>query len=168
MLGRHVQMYPDMVRRIYRSGNEIGSHSFAHKDFKAISLEEMYRELDETSRSIYETVGARPILVRPPYGNITEKIAGKIGRVCVLWTVDPEDWRIKNAAMQYNRVMDTVQDGDIVLLHDIYEHTAKATANIVRELTARGYKLVTVSQMMQIADKRGQEIGMVVHGLRAK
>ncbi len=168
MLGNRVEEFPKTVRKVYESGNEIGNHSYDHKDFKRLSDEEIEAEIDKTNQAIYETVGLRPIIVRPPYGNVTDDIANVIGRACVLWTVDPEDWKYKDADIDYNNVMDNVRDGDIVLMHDIYDASAAAAKRIIRELTDRGYKLVTVSQMIQIAEARGQDVGLIVRDLRAK
>lgn len=166
LLGKHVEQFPATTRIIYRSGNEIGSHSFGHMDFKTLTTDEMLEELDMANQAIYETVGERPIIIRPPYGNVTEKMAGEIGRPCILWSVDSEDWKYKNANIDYNNVMENIRDGDIVLLHDIYKPTVVATERIVRELTDRGYKLVTVTQMIQIAQARGQKVGLIVKNLR--
>lgn len=166
VLGERVEEYPKILREIYESGNEIGNHSYDHKDFKQISDEDIETEIDKTNQAIYETVGARPILVRPPYGNITDDIADLIGRPCVLWTVDPEDWKYKDEDIDYNNVMEYVGDGDIVLMHDIYEASADAAVRVIEELTDRGYKLVTISQMIQIAEARGQDVGLIVRDLR--
>ncbi len=168
LLGERVEEFPETVRKIYESGNEIGNHSYNHKDFKQISDEAIEEQIDKTNQAIYETVGARPILVRPPYGNVTDDIADLIGRACVLWTVDPEDWKYKDADIDYDNVMENVQDGDIVLMHDIYEASAKAAKRIIAELTDRGYKLVTVSQMIQIAEARGQDVSLIIRDLRTK
>ena len=168
VLGNRAEQFPTTLRKIYQSGNEIGNHSFNHKDFKTLSSQEMMEEIDKTNKAIYESVGARPILVWPPYGNITDKLASEIGRACILWTVDPDDWKYKDEDIDYNNVMDNVRDGDIVLMHDIYKPTADAARRIIRELTDRGYKLVTVTQMIQIAQARGQNVGLIVRDLRTQ
>ena len=168
VLGERVEEFPGIVKNIYESGNEIGNHSYSHKDFKQISDEEIENQIDKTNQAIYETVGARPIIVRPPYGNVTDDIADVIGRPSILWTVDPEDWKYKDEDIDYNNVMDDVGDGDIVLMHDIYQASAEAAIRIIRELTDRGYKLVTVTQMMQIAEARGEDVELIVRDLRTK
>lgn len=168
VLGDRAEEFPSTIQRIYSSGNELGNHSYDHKDFKKLSTEDMLQEVERTNQIVYDAVGARPILVRPPYGNVTDNIANEIGRACILWTVDPEDWKYKDADIDYNNVMDYVQDGDIVLMHDIYQASADAAVRIIKELSARGYKLVTVSQMIQIAQARGQDIGLIVRDLRPK
>ena len=141
VLGDRAEEFPSTIQKIYESGNEIGNHSYDHKDFKKLSTEDMLDEVEKTNQIIYDAVGVRPILVRPPYGNVTENIANEIGRACVLWTVDPEDWKYKDADIDYNNVMDNVQDGDIVLMHDIYQASAEAAVQVIKELTARGYKI---------------------------
>ncbi len=166
LLGNHVEQFPATTRLIYGSGNEIGNHSFGHKDFKTLTTAQILDEINQTNQAIYETVGARPILVRPPYGNITQKMAGEIGRPCILWSVDSEDWKYKNADRDYNHVMDSIKDGDIVLMHDIYKPTAEAVSRIVRELTKRGYKLVSVSQLIQVAQARGQKVDAIIRNIK--
>jgi len=166
LLGELADEYPEVVQEIYESGNEIGNHSYDHKDFKQISTEDMMDEVESTNQAIFDAVGARPILVRPPYGNVTDSIASNIGRACILWTVDPEDWKHRDEEIDYNNVMNYVGDGDIVLMHDIYQQTADAAERVIRDLTNQGYKLVTVSQMIQIAQARGQDVGLIVRDLR--
>ncbi len=162
LLGQLAEEYPETVQRIYESGNEIGNHSYDHADFKQISTDAMMDEVDSTNQIIYDIVGARPIIVRPPYGNITDSMAEEIGRACILWTVDPEDWKYKDTEIDYDNVMSVVRDGDIVLMHDIYQPTADAAVRIIRDLTDQGYKLVTVTQLMQIAQARGLEPTLIV------
>jgi polysaccharide deacetylase family sporulation protein PdaB len=162
VLGERAADYPEVVRKIYENGNEIGNHSYDHADFKQISTESLHSEIDRTNQAIYDAVGAHPIIVRPPYGSINDSIAEEIGRACILWTVDPEDWKNRDTEIDYNNVMNVVQDGDIVLMHDIYQETADAAVQIIKDLKSQGYKFVTVSQMMQISQARGNEPELIV------
>ncbi len=168
VLGELAEEYPEMIQQIYENGNEIGNHSYDHADFKQISTEAVQNEIDSTNQAIYDAVGARPIIVRPPYGNITDSIAEEIGRPCIIWTVDPEDWKNRDTTIDYNNVMNVVQDGDIVLMHDIYQESADAAVEIIRDLTNQGYKLVTVTQLMQISQARGNEVGLIVRNRAQK
>lgn len=166
VVGRMAEQFPTTVRRIYASGNEIGNHSYDHPDFYNLTAAEILDEIDQTNRVLYDIVGTRPILVRAPYGNVNQKIAEKIGRACIQWTVDSEDWKNLDEDINYEKVMDDVGDGDIVLMHDIYQPTADAAVRIIRDLTKKGYKLVTISQMIQIAQIRGKEVGLLIRDLR--
>ena len=162
VLGQLAAEYPEIIQKIYENGNEIGNHSYDHADFKQISLESVSNQIDKTNQAIFDAVGARPIIVRPPYGNITDGIAEEIGRACILWTVDPEDWKHRDEDIDYNNVMNVVRDGDIVLMHDIYQPTADAAVRVIRDLDAQGYTFVTVTQLMQIAQARGIEPRLIV------
>ncbi len=168
VLGNRAEQCPDTVKKIYENGNEIGNHSYDHQDFKKLSSEDMLQEIEKTNDIVFGVVGARPILVRPPYGSISQELAEEIGKACVLWTVDPEDWKHRDADIDYDNVMSIVKDGDVVLMHDIYQESAKAAKRIIKDLTEDGYKLVTVSQMIQIAEARGKDVGLVVGNLRVE
>lgn len=167
VIGERAKQFPQTVKNILDGGNEIGNHTYDHTDLKTVSADKIHDEIDKTNDVLASEVGARPILVRPPNGSITQKIAEDIGKACVLWTVDPEDWKYRNVDKDYNNVMDVVRDGDIVLMHDIYKQSADAAQEIIRDLTKQGYKLVTVSQMIQIAQARGKSVGLIVSDLRA-
>lgn len=166
VVGSRVKQFASTVQKIFQGGNEIGNHTYNHTNLKSISSDKVKQEISETNQAVFDVVGARPILVRPPEGSITPQIAQEIGRACILWTVDPEDWKYRNVDKDYNNVMDVVQDGDIVLMHDLYKESSDAAKEIIRDLTHKGYKLVTVSQMIQIAQERGREVSMIVSDLR--
>lgn len=166
VVGELAEEYPSTIQRIYASGNEIGNHSYDHADFYDLSHDEILEQIDKTNRIIYGIVGTRPILVRAPYGNVNQDIAEKIGRACVQWTVDSEDWKNLDEDTDYEKVMEDITDGDIVLMHDIYQPTADAAVRIIRDLTKKGYKLVTISQMIQIAQIRGKDVGLLIKDLR--
>ena len=166
VVGDLAEEYPSTIKRIYASGNEIGNHSYSHTDFYKLSDDEILNEIDKTNRIVYDILGTRPILVRAPYGNVNQDIAEEIGRACVQWTVDSEDWKNLDEDIDYEKVMDDVGDGDIVLMHDIYQPTVDAAVRIIRDLTHKGYKLVTISQMIQIAHIRGKDVDLFVQDLR--
>ena len=111
VLGERAEQFPSTIKKIYDGGNEIGNHSYGHPDFKNLSTEDMLQEIEKTNDSVFKAVGARPILVRPPYGSITPELADTIGRACVLWTVDPEDWKYKDADIDYDNVMNVFRTG---------------------------------------------------------
>jgi peptidoglycan-N-acetylglucosamine deacetylase len=166
VIGERAKQFPQTVKNIVADGNEIGNHTYDHTDLKTITAEQVKSEIQKTNDVLTNELGASPILVRPPNGSITQKIADEIGKACVLWTVDPEDWKYRNVDKDYNNVMDVARDGDIVLMHDIYKQSADAAVKIIRDLTKKGYKLVTVSQMIQIAESRGKNVGLIVSDLR--
>ena len=70
-----------------------------------------------------------------------------MGMPAVMWSIDTRDWQHKNSQKTIETVLSQVKDGDIILMHDIYDPTADAAVTLIPELTARGYQLVTVSEL---------------------
>lgn len=165
VVGTNVAEYPDIVKRAYEEGNEIGTHSWNHKDLKKLSLDEiMQDQYGKANDAIEAATGLRALIDRPPYGSMTEELAEQIGREQILWSVDPEDWKYRDADTVYDHVVNGtdkggyVRDGGIILSHDIHETTVNAYDRIIKALKDEGYKFVTVTQMMQIAEIRGKDV----------
>lgn len=156
MTGLNATNNPDIVKRAYEAGHEIGDHSWNHEDFYELSTDEFIANIDKARTAISDACGAYPIIGRAPYGNISEEMAQTQGSATIYWSVDTEDWKWKDVDMDYENMM-TAKDGDVVLQHDIHEPTVEAVIKAIRDLKAEGYKFVTVTQMMQIAEIRGKE-----------
>ena len=86
-------------------------------------------------------------LTRPPYGNINSLIKKNVTTPIITWDVDTNDWLYRDANRTYNHILENAQDGDIILMHDIYKETLDAVKLVVPELIARGYKITTVSDL---------------------
>lgn len=138
-----------VMQRAIELGCEIGNHSTNHPNFYKLSEEEIKSEIDTTNRLIKEAAGIDATLMRPPYGNLTKEIAIKLDMQFILWSVDPEDWKYRDTQTVYNNVINHVNDGDIVLLHDIYQTSYEAFCLLVDTLQEEGYQLVTVSELME-------------------
>lgn len=163
MVGENAAEYPDIVKRVYEEGNEIGTHSWDHsKNDLKWSHEEVMDQITRCNDAIQEATGLRTIIDRPPEGAINEEVANAIGRAQILWDVDPNDWKPANRDVDivYDNVINggELHDGAIVLSHDIRETTVDAYDRIIKKLKDEGYKLVTVTQLMQIADLRGKDV----------
>lgn len=148
VLGTRVDYYPDIVRRAYQEGHQIGSHTRNHKDLTKLSAGDRQYEINSTIASIQKTIGIRPTTMRPPYGALNQGVKADAGMPIILWSIDTEDWKYRNANRVYNHVMSHVRDGSIVLMHDIHPTTVQAAARIVPALKAQGYTLVTVDQLI--------------------
>lgn len=148
VLGNNAENFPDLLRRMVLEGNEIGNHTFSHKQLTTLSKEHIEEEIVATQESIYGITHQYPDVIRPPYGskNKTVMECAK-GRRVVTWSLDTRDWYDRDAKVIVERVMNTVQDGDIILMHDLYPSTAAAVAILIPELQEKGYQLVTVSEL---------------------
>lgn len=148
MLGSNVEKYPDVVKRVFDAENEIGIHTWSHKELTKLSSDEIKKEVDNTASEIEKITGKKPTLVRPPYGSINEKVRNAIDNPLILWNIDSLDWKSRNKEKIVPLVLNDVQDGDIVLLHDIHSTTVPAVEEILKYLVENDYQIITVSQML--------------------
>ncbi|MEG0382401.1 MAG: polysaccharide deacetylase family protein [Christensenella sp.] len=167
VVGTNAAEFPDIIKRAYEEGNEIGTHSWNHKDMKKLSLDDiMQNQYGKANDAIEAATGLRALIDRPPYGSMSEELAEQIGREQVIWSVDPNDWKTENRDpdIVYDHVVNgtsdggSVSDGAVVLSHDIHASTVAAYDRIIKSLKDEGYKFVTVTQMMQIAEIRGEDV----------
>ena len=158
LIGQNAKEYPAIVKRIVAEGHELGNHSWSHPNLAKMSDEEVRSQLTRTNDAIEAAVGQKPKLMRPPYGSYT-KAQGKwfhdeLGFTFVLWDVDPDDWRDPGPSVVEDRVLNGWKDstgvrpGSIVLSHDIHKGTVEAEPDIIDKLKAKGYKFVTVSELI--------------------
>ena len=87
--------------------------------------------------------------MRPPYGAINDTVKNSINYSLILWNIDSLDWKSRDEKQIVPLVMNSVQDGDIILLHDIHSTTVPAVEKIVSQLEEQGYQMVTVSQLLE-------------------
>jgi peptidoglycan-N-acetylglucosamine deacetylase len=155
VIGENVAEYPDIVARAAREGHEIASHSWSHPNLAKMSDEGVRRQLRQTDEAIKNATGTRPTLFRPPYGSITERekrwIHDEFGYQIVLWDVDPYDWKRPGPAVVRNRILQETRPGSIVLSHDIHPGTIEAMPSTFDALEAKGFKFVTVSELIRAA-----------------
>lgn len=148
-LGSQVAEHPAAARAAAGHA-EIASHGWAHTSLTKLTGHQIAAELVRTNRAIAETVGSRPTLFRPPYGAVDAAAVDELRRAglpIALWSVDPEDWKVRDADAVHRRVLDAVRPGSVVLLHDLYASTVDAVPRIIADLRAQGFVFVTVSQM---------------------
>ena len=147
-LGQRAEMYPEKIQRIVNDGHEIGNHTYDHSHMgDAVTSDDIIRAND----AIEAAGGVRPVSFRSPGGNTTELIR----QTCIqenmtlyYWSMDTRDWYTKDAAETVSYIKSHVEDGDIILMHNIYDSSAEAVEEIVPWLVEQGYQLVTVSQLL--------------------
>jgi peptidoglycan/xylan/chitin deacetylase (PgdA/CDA1 family) len=147
MLGTRVNTYPDAVRKMVEAGCELGNHTTNHLKLTDYAAEGIAMEINYTRDVINSAVGQTPTMVRPPYGAANEVVQSVAEAPLMFWSVDTLDWELKDAGLIRDYVLNTVKDGDIVLMHDIYEATVQAAIELIPILQERGYQIVTVSEM---------------------
>ncbi|MES5824571.1 polysaccharide deacetylase family protein [Streptomyces sp. RG80] len=146
-VGQNVAAHPELVRAEARAGHEVGNHSWNHPDLTKLTPEQVASQLNRTSAAIKAATGKAPTLFRPPYGAVNAQVKATTTLSPVLWDVDTEDWKYRDADKVARTVIDKAQRNSVVLMHDIHPTSVAAVPEILRTLTARGYHFVTVSHL---------------------
>lgn len=150
MLGQNVVNNEGVVKDVYSRGNEIGIHTWSHPQLTNLSESSIKSQIEQTSDAIYNVTGYRPTLVRPPYGSFNKVVKDTLKDYSlILWNIDSLDWKSRDENQIVPLVMNDIQDGDIILLHDIHSTTVPAVDKIVSELDKQGYQMVTVSELIE-------------------
>ncbi len=151
------------LKYAYEHGNEIGIHGYTHRTDRYYDTcsDDIYKyEISETEKAIKAVVPKYSVkLMRPVGGKITDKRVQNCKYSVIMWSVDSEDWKYSystggtDEANQkrdtiVENVMSQVEDGDIILMHDIYQSTYDAVVVILRQLNEQGYGVVTVSELL--------------------
>ena len=110
-------------------------------------------EINKSKKYVYNLTGYTPILVRPPYGNINNSIRKFGYGPYILWNNDTLDWKLRDAKKIYNRLTNSIEENNIILMHDTYLTTYKALELILPYLKENNYKVVTVSKLFAINGK---------------
>lgn len=155
VIGENVVQHPELVQRAAREGHEIGNHSWSHPYLGKMSDEGVRQQLQKTDDAIKSAMGTRPTLMRPPYGSLTAHqkkwIHDEFGYQIILWDVDPLDWKRPGSAIVCSRIVKETRPGSIVLSHDIHPGTIEAMPATLAQLEAKGFKFVTVSELIRMA-----------------
>lgn len=150
-----------ILKREVALGCEIGNHTLSHKNLEKLELEDAVSQLSECDDKIYQCTGVRASLVRPPYGAYNDAIRETDKRMFIHWSLDTSDWKRENPDEIFDIVMEYIDDGDIVLMHDIHEQSVEASEKLIPALIAQGYQLVTVSELIQYRNLQTED-GMVL------
>lgn len=148
LLGKEVEKYPEIVKKIQEEGHLIGNHSYKHEQLSRLTMKEACAQVNRTNKLIYDITGVYPSYLRPPFGDWHEKLDREVNMVEVLWDVDTLDWSSQNHARIVNKVLKNVQENDIILMHDGYETSVTAAKEIIDTLEKQGYEFVTVDELL--------------------
>lgn len=148
LIGKNIEGNEALVRRMHEEGHLIGNHTYDHVQLSCLSMEEACSQLAKTNRLIYEITGENPSYVRPPFGAWKEGLDREMTMLPVMWDVDPLDWKTQDVQSVVSHVKQRVKDGDIILLHDIYDTSVEAAFLLIDELTEENYRFVTADELL--------------------
>ncbi len=146
--GEHAKLHPDIIKRAYEEGHLIGNHTYSHLQLRKNNLDEFKQELVETSEIIEGITGEEVLYVRPPYGSWEKSIEKELNMFPVMWTIDPLDWCSKSVDSIVNRIVGSVKENSIILMHDYFGTSVTAALKAVDELMEEGYQFVTVDEIL--------------------
>ena len=147
VVGQNVAANPGIVRKAYAAGHEIGSHTWSHPDLTKLTAAGVRAQLARTDHVVKAATGVAPKLVRPPYGAVNATVRRLTGRPLVLWSVDTLDWLHRDSGKVVRKAVGSVRPGSVILFHDIHPTTVRAMPRILKILSKRGYRFVTVSRL---------------------
>lgn len=148
VIGKSAAVQSKTIQRMGAEGHIIGNHSYDHKNFAKISLEEAQHQIELTDRIIEQALNQKPPYFRFPYGAYTQDKLALIKRPVIGWNVDPLDWKYKDAE-RVAAEMCKAKDGAIILGHDIHKTTVEAIPQVIRTLKSKGYRFVSLDELFK-------------------
>ena len=154
IVGDRAELHPTLLRRMKQANCEIGNHTYSHVDLSKINNKEFLREIEKCNETIFNATGEYPKIYRPPFGRISKSNESSISdkMTKILWTVDSSDWTTSNSDKVADKVIKSVKNKSIVLMHDFYKQSVEALPKIIDTLREKGYEFVTVSQLKELSN----------------
>ncbi|MBE6544412.1 MAG: polysaccharide deacetylase family protein [Ruminococcaceae bacterium] len=156
VIGENARQYPELVKKEYNMGNEIGNHTFSHPAVSKTSYNDLINETELVDGEILALTGKAPKIFRPP-GGVCDKNVGKVAKEknysVILWTVDTKDWQIPPTHDIVSCVKTNLRPGAIILFHDYVwgaSNTPEALRILIPHILDEGYEIVTVSELLGI------------------
>lgn len=152
VVGRNVQRYPGVVRRMAAEGHEIGNHTWNHPHLPELFDEEIVDQLTKTQDVIHKTIGRRPTIMRPPFGETNERVGihmGDLGLPQILWTGTTRDWEARDTGVITDRLLALAKRDAVILMHDTVPETVKAMPRVLKSLEKQGYRFVPFSWVLR-------------------
>ncbi|MBO4687139.1 MAG: polysaccharide deacetylase family protein [Clostridiales bacterium] len=149
VVGNRVGNYSESVIRATNLGCEIADHTWNHTTLTKISGDAVSQQIWDCAETVYNLTGVCPRVMRPVGGSYNSTVSANVGMPMIIWSVDTNDWKYRDSQHVIDEIMNNVRDGDIILMHDLYESTADAVEYVVPALIEAGYTLVTISELAE-------------------
>ncbi len=155
-IGQRIQEHPEVSRQVFLAGHELGNHSYSHQSMWLRSPEFLATEIDSTNRLLRAAGVTTPPSFRPPWGQrlfMLPYLLHQRGERLVIYDVDSVDYEAPNIQFIIDNVVNHVQPGSIVLMHDgggDRSKTVAAAEMIIQRLRAKGYEFKTISELFSL------------------
>ena len=148
-LGYEVEMFPDIAIRAVEEGHEVASHTMWHQNLVTLADWEILDDIASSNEIFLRVLGYVPKYIRPPYGNYNDSVAQIANVPLITWSVDSLDWRDRDTASILAHCEQGLQDGAIILMHDIHPTTIEAVPILIDQLRAEGYEFATLTELAE-------------------
>ena len=160
LIGKNVVEEPEIARRIYSEGHEIGNHSYSHPVLPLVSRKEVHKQVESTTSIIEDVIGSKPTYFRPPMGLFTPTVLDIIelnDLKAVVGDVYPRDPYMPGIDKIVSRIIKRVESGSIIIMHDggtwgkfDRSQTIGAVPLVIDKLRANGYEFLTVTELLKL------------------
>ncbi|ADI26642.1 polysaccharide deacetylase family protein [Geobacillus sp. C56-T3] len=157
MIGSQMEKHPEVVEAVKAQGHEIGNHTYSHANLTSLTEDEAFREMEWMDVIITEMTGAKPTIFRPPYLDYNATVVSMCNhfgyQMIGALNTDARDWEQPGVDYIVRKSRPHIKNGSILLFHDGFgdrSQTIEAVNILVSELYSQGYKLVTVSELLEL------------------
>ncbi|MDF2934731.1 MAG: polysaccharide deacetylase [Paenibacillaceae bacterium] len=152
--GHYIKDQPELIKRMAAEGHTVGNHSWSHPDMSTLGAARIAEELEKVRSGVEALTGEKTMkYLRPPRGIFSERVLSECaaqGYTSVFWSIAYRDWepdKQKGADYAYNRVMEQLHPGAVLLLHSVSRDNAQALGRILDEAKTRGYTFKHLDQL---------------------
>lgn len=154
-IGEQVSKYPSVIEKAYKEGNLVLSHSYNHVELNKLSADKIKNEIAKGEEEIFNVIGKKPSLIRPPYGAIEKNVieaAKSKGDKIILWSIDTLDWSQREKGNIKKNIIDNLRPGEIILMHSNEDKiaTLEALPDIIMAIKEKGYEIVTLDKLLKV------------------
>lgn len=143
-----INSFKATTQRIVDEGHELGYHSWAHKNQKKLTTEQIKSDLAKSRKIVEDLTGETFTLWRAPGGNINERVLNAVDLPHIMWSVDTLDWKYRNVDHVYNAILKNADDGEIILLHDLHKTSVEGAIKAMKVMQAGDYEFLTVTELL--------------------
>jgi len=151
MVGVQAERYTEWVKMVFQEGHEIGNHTYDHFRLVNLPYDEQVYQIEAFQELIHKITGVYPRFLRPPGGQFdraTVELMNKNGLALGLWTINSKDGTQIGSAEMLRNLLKQAESGSIILFHDGREETIRVLPSLIETLKRRGFRFVTMSQML--------------------
>ena len=150
LVGEQIEANKDIVIRMRDEGHQIGNHTWTHQRLENADATLVSQEVTKTEECLEALLGGGKYWLRPPSGIVPPATEKLMMVPMIKWSVDPRDWECRNTEKVVQAILQDVQPNSIILLHDIYQTSVDAAIQIIDTLEEKGYRFVTVEELLEI------------------